>query len=96
MHNSPLPKTEQQRTRAAAELADAQIGFYVHFAIYILVNALLIFLNYRSGDAWWAQWPALGWGIGIIGHALGVFGRAPRVLADWRARRIHALRDNVH
>lgn len=90
-----MTSTEHEKTRAAAERVDDQLGFYVHFAVYLLVNALLVGLNIQSGDPWWAQWPALGWGIGIIAHGLGVFGRAPRVLVGWRLRRINRMRSQL-
>jgi|LNFM01.1.fsa_nt_gb hypothetical protein len=87
--------TEHDKTRVAAEKADDQLGFFIHFTVYLLVIALLVGLNIRSGDAWWAHWPAIGWGIGIVGHALAVFGRAPRMLVEWRLRRINRLRSQL-
>ncbi|CAN0397985.1 unnamed protein product [Phaeothamnion confervicola] len=86
---------EYDKTRAAAAQADAETGFYIHLAVYVLVIALLVGINYREGDGWWAQWPAMGWGIGIIGHALGVFGRVPNFLAQRRLRRIERLRSQM-
>lgn len=87
--------TEQEKIRRAAERADAEIGFMVHAVVYVLVIALLVFVNYRAGGAWWVQWPALGWGIGVIGHAVGVFGRMPQALVRWRLRRIDRLRQDM-
>lgn len=42
-----------------------------HLAVYISVIALLAGINLLTspGD-WWVQWPALGWGIGLLSHAL--------------------------
>ena len=34
------------------------------------------------------QWPFLGWGIGILGHAFAVFWRSPAALARWEQRKI--------
>jgi hypothetical protein len=88
--------TEHDKTRAAAEQVDAQIGFYIHLTVFVLVNILLVALNYyNQDDGWWAQWAILGWGIGIIGHAFAVFGRTPQVLRDWRLRRIQRLRSGL-
>lgn len=87
--------TEHDRTRAAAERADDHIGFYIHLASYLLVNAILVGINAQSTEPWWAQWPALGWGMGIVGHGLAVFGRTPRVFAQWRLRRINRLRSQL-
>ncbi len=87
-----MSMTEHDRTREAADYVDAQIGFFIHLAVYVLVIGLLVALNSRAGGEWWAQWPAFGWGIGIIGHALGVFGRTPRAITDWRQRKIRDAR----
>ena len=87
--------SEHEKTRVAAEYVDARIGFYIHLTVYILVIAMLVGINYQAGGPWWAQWPALGWGIGVIGHGIGVFGRTPRVMADWRRRRIEQVRGQL-
>jgi hypothetical protein len=53
---------------------NGRIGFSIHLAVFILVNALLIFINlaYSPGRLW-VKWPLLGWGIGILFHGLAVF-----------------------
>jgi hypothetical protein len=64
-------------------------GFYTHLVVYAAVNALLFFINSRTGSPWWFFWPVLGWGIGIALHAFSVFGihRA----RDWEGRRLREL-----
>lgn len=60
-----------QRARKRVE---AKIGFYKHFAVYIVINILFIIININtSAQFFWFQWPLLGWGIGVVFHALGVF-----------------------
>lgn len=39
-------------------------------------------------EVWWVQWPFLGWGIGVVAHALVVFGTAPTFISNWRLRKI--------
>lgn len=85
--------SEQEKTRIAAEQVDDRIAFYVHFAAYILVIAILAAVDYADGPAWWVQWPAMGWGLGIIGHGLAVFGRTPRFVAEWRLKKIRETRN---
>ncbi len=87
--------TAPDRTRAAAAYVDAKIGFYVHLAAYVLVNALLIFLNYREGGEWWSVWPVIGWGLGILGHAFGVFGTTSPAFVRWRLRNIDRARSSL-
>ncbi len=87
--------TEQQKIRAAEHRVDGIIGFWVHATVYVLVIALLAVVDYRNGETWWVQWPALGWGIGLLGHAMGAFGSLPRSLVRWRVRKIDDLRSRM-
>lgn len=87
--------TEDEKTKAAAEKVDAMIGFYIHAAVYALVNTILLAVNLIVSDSWWVQWPILGWGIGLLGHGLIVLGQMPIALADWRSRKINELRTRL-
>lgn len=56
-------------------------GFRTHLIIYVAVNLGLFFINMMSHElGYWFQWPLIGWGIGILGHAFLV-SRAPDVSA---------------
>lgn len=45
-------------------------GFRIHFIAYAAVNVLLLLINLGvSPNHLWFYWPALGWGLGIAGHA---------------------------
>ncbi len=46
-------------------------GFLTHFAIYVVVNTMLITINllYSPNDIWFI-FPLIGWGIGILMHYL--------------------------
>jgi hypothetical protein len=67
-------------------------GFYIHLLFYVLVNAFLIVINVAAsaarGYGWWAQWPLLGWGIGLAAHGVAVFGIGGWLGADWEERKI--------
>ncbi len=83
--------TQQQYERARKRVQQIK-GFYAHLIAYVLVNTLLVVLSLASGEPW-SFWPLLGWGIGIVAHALTVFG-AGRVLGtDWEQRQIRKLMD---
>lgn len=65
---------DQTASRQAKQRAEAKYGFYIHLAVYILVNALLVAINLStSPESKWFIWPLAGWGIGVLFHALGVF-----------------------
>ena len=65
--------SDEQRDSAISRIR-AKRGFWVHFTIYLVVNALLVAvwaLTYTG--YFWPAWVMLGWGIGVVAHALGVF-----------------------
>ena len=58
----------------ARRRVEAKFGFYIHMAVYVAVNILLVVLNLLySPQCLWFPWPLFGWGIGICFHALGIF-----------------------
>ena len=63
-------------------------GFYIHFFIFALVMLGLVAINFAVGGRWWALWVLLGWGIGVLAHALTVFGRTSKRIAEWEDRKI--------
>ena len=64
----------QEAYEKAKKRVEEKQGFYIHLIIYIIINALLIIIN-LSTDAqyYWFKWPLIGWGIGVLCHAVGVF-----------------------
>ena len=72
---------DQDALERAKKKVDAKIGFYIHLTVYVGVNLLLLIINLatlpepRKGffQDFWFYWPLLGWGIGIVFHALGVY-----------------------
>jgi tellurite resistance protein TehA-like permease len=68
----------------ARKAVNAKIGFFIHLAVYTLVNTGFVAINRStSAEHRWFVWPLLGWGIGVFFHALAVFvfpkGRSLRV-----------------
>jgi fatty acid desaturase len=87
--SAPAPdraKFEQARRRVAAIK-----GFYIHLTVFVLVLAGLFAIDLATGSEWWVHWVLLGWGVGVIAHALAVFGRAPAMVAEWEARKVRQL-----
>lgn len=63
-------------------------GFYSNLLSYFVVIPFLIFINYKT--SWQFKWfwfPMLGWGMGIIFHAFGVFGYGK----SWEERKIQEI-----
>lgn len=67
--------TEEQRQQAIRRI-QAKRAFWVHFAVYLAVNALLVLIwAMTSATSFWPVWPILGWGIGVASHAASVYFR---------------------
>ena len=64
----------QETYRRAKRRAEAKIGFYIHLAVYVGVNILLIIINLSTSPQYiWFKWPLLGWGIGLFFHGMSIF-----------------------
>lgn len=63
--------------------------FYMHAIQYVLVVSLLAVVNYVQNPRYlWVGWVALGWGIGLLAHALGTFDLFPFLGPEWEKREI--------
>ena len=66
--------SEEELYRQASKIVEEKKGFYIHFAIYIGVNILLVIIWATTGAGFpWFVFPLGGWGIGVLFHFLGVF-----------------------
>ncbi len=85
--------TYQERFVAAKEQVEGIRKFYHHLLIYIIFNAGIAYFNYYI-DQWaypWFLFPLVGWGFGIIGHAIGTFNMNPFLSKDWEERKIKEI-----
>lgn len=67
--------SEEEIYKIAKKRVEEKKGFYVHLAVYIIVNIglILIWAFTSNGGYPWFVWTLGGWGIGLIFHGLGVF-----------------------
>jgi hypothetical protein len=86
-----MTMVDRRRVMEAQQRIAGLEAFYVHLAIYVAVMALLVAVNYFSGDGWWVQWVILGWGIGVLAHAFGIYGRKPRFITHWERRKLREM-----
>jgi|GEM_PF-639009 len=50
-----------------------KIGFGYHLTAYLAINAILVWINMDMYPQYmWAQWPIIGWGIGLAFHGLSL------------------------
>jgi fatty acid desaturase len=83
----PPVRDEERLARAKRRIA-ALKGFYIHLFVSALVLAGLAGVNLATGGPWWVLWVLLGWGIGVLAHALTVFGQTSRAIAAWEERKM--------
>ena len=66
-------------------------GFYGNLISYCIVIPFLIIVNLITSPKYlWFYWPMLGWGIGVISHAMQVFA----VGKNWEEKKIQEIMNN--
>ncbi len=88
---------ERDLDRLARRRAGARMGWYAHAFVYLVVNLVLAALSLGTGRHW-AIFPALGWGLGLLLHGLGVWltlggGGLQQRLIDQERARLASQRD---
>ena len=77
--------SEQMAYEKAAKRVEELKGFYGNLISYSIFIPFLFLINWKtSPNYWWAFWPMLGWGIGVISHGIKTFG----ISSDWEERQI--------
>lgn len=72
-------------------------GFYTHLIVYVVINIMIIIVNIQNLDKEESYFQlenfftAFFWGIGIVAHALSVFGPNLFLGNDWEEKKIKEL-----
>lgn len=96
-HPTMNPARDSELERLARRRASARLGWYAHAMVYLAVNAVLMLMAFGTGRTW-ALFPALGWGLGLVLHGLGVWlglggGGLQQRLIDQERARLASQRD---
>jgi len=83
--------SQDQATRDALRQVRQLRHFYRHLMTYAVVITFLHIINLITSDTYWAFWPALGWGIAIVLHALRTSQISPFFGADWEDRQVQKI-----
>ena len=68
------PLSDEDIDRLARKRAGAKLGWYIHAAVYVVVNLFIFAMSqYAFGHRPWSVFPLLGWGLGLVLHGLAVF-----------------------
>lgn len=79
----------EDRYYTAKKRVDEIKGFYGNLISYVAVNLGLLVLNLVTSPQYlWFFWPLLGWGIGVLIHAMVVFRFMPFLGKDWELQKI--------
>ncbi|HEU0031967.1 MAG TPA: 2TM domain-containing protein [Kofleriaceae bacterium] len=66
--------TEEELEKIAKRRVQARLGFGIHASMYVMVNAGLLLIWAFTGAGYpWFVWPMLGWGVGVLAHALALW-----------------------
>ena len=83
------PDRENKYFRAKERVEQVK-KFYLGLLSYIFFILFLAAINYWTNE-WsypWFLWAAFGWGIGLMFHAIKVFGLNPFFGRNWEERKI--------
>lgn len=78
--------------RKAKQRAEMIQGIYIHFIVFLVINAGLFALNWvtRGDDGtWWFQWPLIFWFAALLIHMLVTV--APVFSPEWVERRAQRM-----
>jgi len=83
---------EEERT--AIEYVRDLKGFYTHLISYVAIMGGLVLIDlFTSPGTFWAVWPMLGWGIGVLVHGVNVFEMTSFFGPDWEKKQIEKRLD---
>lgn len=74
--------------KLARKRVGMKLGFLMHLAVFVLVNAGLWFIAQVTGSGPWHRFPLWGWGLGLAIHGIVVLialsggGLRERMIAD--------------
>lgn len=87
--------TSEEIDRLARKRAGAKMGWYIHAAVFVLVN-LFVYAHFTFSPMHrpWSPFPFFGWGVGLALHGIAVF-----VLGNGsglRERMVERERERLH
>ena len=97
-----MPEAEQMgpddTLRVEAEKrARSKLDFFKHLVTYALVIGALCAINLVTGAEYlWFLWPAIGWGVGLLAHAINVFAFPHQLLRRMTERELRSVRREAH
>lgn len=86
--------SQEEKYARAFKKVSARKSFYINVVNYFIVNLIMIVINYITDPGhWWFYWVTAIWGIGLIFHAVTVFGINERLGDDWEKKKMQQMMD---
>jgi hypothetical protein len=82
--------SEEEVQKIARQRVEAKKGFFIHLAVYVIVNIFLAFVWWftSNGEGYpWFLWVIAGWGVAIVINAVTTF-IGPKHGSGWESREI--------
>jgi hypothetical protein len=74
----PDDRSEDRAYERARKRVEDLRGFYIHLAVYLVVNLGLFIINRMTSPGTnWFLWPLLGWGVALVLHGLSLLFEGP-------------------
>lgn len=83
-----MDTNNEKRFNRAKKRVEAMKSFYMNVLAYCIVIPILAYINYRTTSFPWAIFPAIGWGVGLIGNWICASGYNPILGRVWEERKI--------
>ena len=81
---------DKERYEIAQTHVRLQKKFWVHLALFVVVNAVLVTLNLvQSPEKLWVHWVLIGWGAGLVLNAFTAFGSG--YAKNWEENKIREM-----
>jgi len=87
---------QEGRYLRAKERVQEEKSFYSNLTAYCIVIPMFGLVNYFTSGFYWVIFPAMGWGLGLILHAMKVFGYHLFLGRNWEERKIaEYMKDDI-
>ena len=87
-------ETQSTKYQRAQQRVTEIKEFYHHLTTYLIFVCIFIALNLYTTSFFWAIFPIVGWGIGVMGHASNTFRWNPFFSKEWEQRKIDEYINN--
>jgi len=89
----PTDLIEETAYKKASKRVEEIKNFYGNLISYCIFIPFMFLINWKTSPGyWWAFWPMLGWGIGVISHAIHVFA----IGRSWEEKQIQKYMQKEH